>query len=399
MLGRHGAWGPCKQRPLIDCSHPFNLRRLGPIIGGALAISSATWRWSFYVNLGISAAMAPAYLWVLPMNPSKIQKREHGILKLDFLGAVLYTGAGVALVTAISFGGVLYQWGSARILASFVVSLILWILFGAQQKFCIFTDLENRLFPIGFLKDPEMCLLFVETAIGISCVVVPVYFLPLFYQFVRDADALAAGIHTLPFIFSAVVGCLLNGALFEKFTVYFLWFTVGGALATIGAGLMLTIKVDTSNAQIYGFSVLIGFGGGIFAQAGYAVGHARQPTKRHSQVTAFLSCAQMAGVALSLGIGTSVFANQATGQIAGIFPQLSRSAIQEAVAGADSALFSTLGLPDRIRVFGAITKAIRDVFIMVSCSSVLAVILSIFMKHERLFTIPKPTSDDEKSEI
>lgn len=39
---------------------------LGPLVGGAFAISSASWRWAFYINLLIAAVTAPLYLTFLP---------------------------------------------------------------------------------------------------------------------------------------------------------------------------------------------------------------------------------------------------------------------------------------------------------------------------------------------
>ena len=39
---------------------------LGPVIGGAFADSSATWRWAFYINLCIGALFSPVYLFLLP---------------------------------------------------------------------------------------------------------------------------------------------------------------------------------------------------------------------------------------------------------------------------------------------------------------------------------------------
>lgn len=39
---------------------------LGPVVGGGFAVSSATWRWAFYINLVVAAVCAPAYVLAMP---------------------------------------------------------------------------------------------------------------------------------------------------------------------------------------------------------------------------------------------------------------------------------------------------------------------------------------------
>jgi hypothetical protein len=286
---------------------------------------------------------------------------------------------------AISFGGSVYDWNSGQVIGLLVATAALWTLLSLQQGLCIFTSKINRLFPCQFFKEKEMCLMFAETSIGISCVVVPIYFLPLFFQFILGDSALMAGVRTLPFIFATVVGCMVNGALFKNFSFYLPWFAIGTALAMLGAGLLLMIDPSISDAKIYGFSVVVGLGGGLFAQASYAVGQAIQPPDVQAKVTAFLSCAQMAGVALSIGIGTALFVSQATTQIGEVLPGLSNEDIKETIAGTGSSLLTNLSSGERVLVLAALARAIRDVFLMVVVVSGIGLLLSFCMKRTRLF--------------
>ena len=299
---------------------------------------------------------------------------------------MLFFGASLSLVMAISFGGAIYNWDNARIITLFVLSGLLWILFGLQQGLCVLTDREHRLFPVHFCRDLEMCLLFIETSISISLVIIPIYFIPLFFQFVGAESALQSGVRTLPLIVAQVLGCLVNGALFARFSYYQAWFLFGAALGVLGGGLLTTITPVISDGHIYGFSVIIGFGGGLFAQAGYAVGQARQPPANHTKVTAFLSCAQMSGLALSLGIGTSVFVSRAENGIAKALPDLPEGTIQATIAGTGSTILQNLDFKQKQVVLTIITEALRDIFIMASVVAGVGVLLSLLMKRERLFS-------------
>lgn len=79
---------------------------------------------------------------------------------------MLILGAMVSGVMAINFGGTTYPWNSGRIIGLFCTSGVLFIIFGFQQVFTVFTNKDRRLFPINFLKSRTMILLFVSIACG-----------------------------------------------------------------------------------------------------------------------------------------------------------------------------------------------------------------------------------------
>lgn len=126
---------------------------LGPIIGGAFTDSSATWRWSFYVNLCVGAVCAPVYLFMLPnVDPRRGSRFASRARELDFLGTILLVGSFCSGVMAVSFGGVMYQWKSGSIIGLSCCSGVLFILFGVQQAYSIFTTPARRIFPVEFIK-------------------------------------------------------------------------------------------------------------------------------------------------------------------------------------------------------------------------------------------------------
>lgn len=61
----------------------------------------------------------------------------------------------------IDFGGVEWTWGSGSSIALFIISGVLFVLFGVQQTFYIFCTEQNRLFPIHFIKRRSLVLLFI----------------------------------------------------------------------------------------------------------------------------------------------------------------------------------------------------------------------------------------------
>lgn len=154
---------------------------LGPVVGGAFADSSATWRWSFYINLVIGAIAAPAYFLLLPSTNDHLRdiKLMDRIRSIDWVGTVLICGAIVSGIMGINFGGVLYPWSSGTIIGCFVCSGVLWAIFGLQQSFCLLTTPQDRIFPCDIVLNLEANVLFAQTAAGMGASMVFLYFIPV----------------------------------------------------------------------------------------------------------------------------------------------------------------------------------------------------------------------------
>jgi MFS family permease len=359
---------------------------LGPIIGGAFTVSSAGWRWSFYINLCIGAVCAPVYLFMLPnIDPRPGVKFTDRAREVDYLGVILTVGAFVSGVMAMSFGGVTFPWNSGRIIGLFVCSGVLFILLGLQQVYAVFTTKSRRIFPVEFFKKRTVLILFAMTAAGGTAIFVPIYMIPIFFQFTRSDSALESGVRLLPYIFLMVFAVIGNGAILSAYGYYMPWYTLGGILVVIGGALMFTVDDMTGVARVYGYTVLIGFGVGLFAQASFSVAQAVVEPEMIASAVGFITCAQISGVTIALAIANSVFLNKSQTTIQALLPDVPTQEIQQAIAGAGSQFFNNLTGPVREEVLQAIVSAMSKTYILVITAGALVIVLSLFMKRERLF--------------
>jgi len=359
---------------------------LGPIIGGAFTSSSAGWRWAFYINLVIAAVCAPVYLFQIPsIQPRPGASITARIREIDIIGTVLLAAVYVSGLMAISFGGVLYNWDSGRIIALFVVSGILIITFLVQQTWSLGTTIERRAFPLHFLRNRALVIVFILECCASTLTYVPVYFLPLYFQFVRHDSAINAGVRLLPLVIFLVVAILVNGFVMTIHPRYMPWFLLGGILGLVGSALLYTVDVDTSNARLYGYSILVGTGAGCFIQLPFSVVQSLVPPESIPAAVAFVTFAQLGAPAVMLSVVNAIYLNEAKNNIARVVTSISGNAVTEILSGVGSAVFAKLSESEQRVILGFIVDGLNKGYIVTMTSGALTIILSLFLSRGKMF--------------
>lgn len=359
---------------------------LGPVVGGAFTDSSAGWRWAFYINLCVGALFAPVYFFMLPsFDPRPGVSYKDRTKEMDFVGTIVLIGAFVSGVMAISFGGVLYDWGSGTIIGCFVCSAVLFAIFAVQQEWAFLTTKDRRIMPVQFLRSRSMIILFASTSAAATSMVVPLYMIPLYFQFVRNDSALDAAVRLLPYICVMVFACIANGALLSMYGLYMPWYLVGGIFVVIGSSLMFTVDMNTSTSAVYGYSALSGLGSGMFVQASFSVAQALVSPSEIPSAVGFITCGQITGITIGLAVANAVFLNKAEDGIMMILPDTPVEQIQGAIAGVGSQFVHSLSPEVQGKVLYEIVEAMSKAYIGCIAAGALVIVMSLFLKRERLF--------------
>ncbi|KAI1075118.1 major facilitator superfamily domain-containing protein [Whalleya microplaca] len=359
---------------------------LGPVIGGAFVESPATWRWAFYINLCVAGVFAPVYLlWIPSFKPRAGTKSTELIREFDIVGSVLVIATLMTLIMAINFGGAVYAWNSGQTIALFVVAGVLLIAFAVQQSFVLFTSTPNRIFPVHFMRNWNAILLFLCAAAVNAAGFIPIYYIPLYFQFTRGDTAIEAAVRLLPLIFVLSAAILANGHLMSRFSYFQPWYIFGSALALIGGVLLSRIQPDTPQAHIYGFEILIGIGTGCFIQAGYAVIQAVVDPADMAYAISFMMIGQLSGIGFGLSIAGAVFVNKAISGLTALLPTAPYDDIQLTLAGTSSGYFNSLTPDIRTQVTEIIISALQKVFIPVYVGAALALVLSVCFTQRKMF--------------
>ncbi|KGO53547.1 Major facilitator superfamily domain, general substrate transporter [Penicillium expansum] len=356
---------------------------LGPVVGGAFELY--TWRWAFYINLLFGAILLPTYLFVIPSNdPLPGTSRWQKLATFDWVGTVLSIGAFTTLVMGINFGGTLYLWNSGQTIALFVVSGILWIIFGLQQGFNIATSTDRRILPIHLLTQKEPVLLFISCAAVGAVSYVSVDYVPIYFQFTQGDNAIQSAARLLPFIFLLITTIPLSGVMMSHVGYYKPWYVGGSIIALIPAVLMSTIvHVDTPSGVIYGLEIVLGLGAGAYTQAAFGVIQAVVvPAEAPNGLTLML-LAQLSGMTLGLSISGAIFVNLASNDLFALLPEYPQSQVRQIVSGTSGQLLSSLSGKLRDQALVIIVSAWHNIFICVYTAAAASLICSVFMSHKK----------------
>ncbi|KAI5919055.1 major facilitator superfamily domain-containing protein [Camillea tinctor] len=362
---------------------------LGPVVGGSFSDSAATWRWGFYINLVIGAITAPVYLFYLPtIHPAPVQSLHERLTSLDYVGFVLSAGMWVSFAMGFISAGGIWAWGDGRTIALIVVFVVLFFLYSIQQYFCLFTTLETRSFPGHLLRSRTQVLLYITTTCANVGMFFTAFYTPVYFQFAQNDSSLMAAVRLLPFLLVTITFNLATGWALPRVKYYMPLCLVSGLLLTLASGLFLgTLSPSTSNAQIYGFSILMAVGTGITMQLGYAVAILKVAPSDIFSAINLQNNAQIGATVVCLVVAGQVFQSTAVHNLNNILTGqgYSEDEIQNAVAGVQSTLFAALDPGTRVDVSHGITAAIRRAFIIPLVAGVLATSNSLFMHRERLF--------------
>ncbi|KAJ6153418.1 hypothetical protein N7497_007737 [Penicillium chrysogenum] len=332
---------------------------LGPVVGGAFADSSATWRWAFYINLPIGAVFAPAYLFLVPsVDPQPLKSWTEKCRMIDWVMATTFLAGATCLVMAITFGGTLYSWSSGSEIALWVVAGVFLLVCIAVAKFHPGVEKDNRLYPAHFLRRPILAM---------------TYYIPLFFQFSRGDGPLDAGVRLLPFIISMVIFAMANGALMPKLPYVLPWHIFGSALVVAGTALMY---IHTSNARIYGYSILVGSGAGCYVVAGFPVVQSLVAPKDIPNAVGAMAISQDLGMVIFLAMCGSIYQNTALQKVSQAMPKLSAADISNLVAGTSSQTYKALSESERALVAPQITDAMSNVWLFFLVAGILSFVLT-----------------------
>ncbi|MEO6570867.1 MAG: MFS transporter [Ilumatobacteraceae bacterium] len=350
---------------------------LGPLIVGFLltdwwVFPAYWWGSAFLLNI---VAVIGVFVAVTLFAPTS---KDDEATPLDPVGAVLSVVGLAALLYGIIEGPV-KGWGSAEVVAGFVVAII-----GLGGFVLWERRTTHPMLPMDFFNDPRFSLGAGVITFAFFVMFGFFFVITQFLQFVRDYSPLDAGVATLPLAFALVLVAPRSSALWEKFGASRIMAT-GFAFVALGLGVMSTVHADTNYLVIALGLVILGSGMGITSAPATGSIMSSIPMNKAGVGSAVNDTTREVGGALGIAvlgsIANSTYRNWISADTLSSLPQGASNAASESV-GAAVQIANNPDLPAQVaRVLGSEARgAFTDAFNMtLGTGAVIAAIVGVIV--------------------
>ncbi|KAJ6506288.1 MFS general substrate transporter [Mycena vitilis] len=230
---------------------------VGPFIAGSLS-QKASWRWLFYLNVPLAClTFIVVFVFLRLHTPRESLRRK--LARVDWLGNALIMASACSCMIALTWGGVQFPWSSPRVLVPLILGVCGLVL---SQYYESRWPVQPTI-PMKVLSNRTSFAGYVATFIQGMMTIGVGFYLPTWFQSVKDASPITSGLYFLPIVLTVSPSAVVQGILTTKTGKYRLINLIGWCLSLLGIGLLISVAQHTSLGVIIVSQLIMGVGMGL----------------------------------------------------------------------------------------------------------------------------------------
>jgi hypothetical protein len=292
----------------------------------------------------------------------------------------LFIPALTVFALALTWGGPLYKWASARTLVPLVLGALLLVAFGVYEGFA-----KTPMIPYWLFGTGTRCATLLGAFLHGIVLYSILFYIPIYFEGVVGLDPLPSALNALPLSLLVSLSAVAAAFAIEFLRRYSWSVWTGWFFTTLGMGLLILFSAHSTLAQRLGLQVIGAVGLGILYPAlGIPLQAATDDDQAGIAMGNFVFARQL-GAVVGLALGSVIFSNRFSAEVSRLLPLPPglESLTNGYAAVSMIPLLKTLGLPvtEKALILGVYAGATRAIWIAMTIVGGLGLVTCFFIRE------------------